>query len=555
MEKQRWLSLLTAGTLLVSAAAVPAYAAPPDDDYGGLAITQPTPSTRREPTEAPPADDVGGLAGTSPTPSNRRLPTEPMPEDDVGGLASTSPTPSNRRLPTSPMPGDDNGGLASPTVSGKGPIINNNRGQEEDGSGEAEPAEEPGEILAGVTLDASRHGAYVLGSSGKLPTFRPSSGMTRAEAAVILSRLLPQDTVLPPGASYSDVPADAWYAQAVGTMGALGVMRPGEAEFQPGAAVTRGEFLRYVASFFPLREDAELFRDVPGTHENAAFIRSARAYGWVRGGSDGTFQPDQPLTRAAAVTILNSALGRTADKNYIDLHHPAFYVDVAPDAWYYYDIMEASVAHTHTDNGSERWTAHTARTEVPAEGLQLADGWLYYYDAAQGDIARNRSVGNFAFNAAGHFTSGNTELDGKLRAIVLAQTNGTMSREEMLRALYLYTRDSFKYLRRPAYAMGANDFMVTDALRILNTGYGNCYCYASLFWFLSRWIGYDAVIYSGTVGQNRAPHSWVEIKFDEKWYIFDAELEMAYRRRGRTDINLYKYIDVNNGWRYVRPRS
>ena len=73
--------------------------------------------------------------------------------------------------------------------------------------------------------------------------------------------------------------------------------------------------------------------------------------------------------------------------------------------------------------------------------------------------------------------------------------------------------------------------------------------------FRSRWIGFDSVIYSGTVGQNRAPHSWVEIQFDGKWYIYDTELEMAYHRKGRYDINLYHFIDRGNGWRYVRPKS
>ena len=63
--------------------------------------------------------------------------------------------------------------------------------------------------------------------------------------------------------------------------------------------------------------------------------------------------------------------------------------------------------------------------------------------------------------------------------------------------------------------------------------------------------GYDAAIYSGTVGNNRAPHSWVEIEFDGRNYIFDTELEMAYRKKGRYDVNLYKYIDVD-GWHYIR---
>lgn len=522
MVKQRILSLLMAGALLIGTA-VPAYAA--EDEFGGLAPSYPTSSDRRLPEDEPPEDDVGGLAGTESEPAEEKKPSRPAPADDIGGLADPNAVPKKDK-------------------------------DEDDGESEEKPGEsesDEGKILAGVTLDSTNHIAYVSGSGGEFPTFRPSDGVTRGAAAVMLFRLLPKNAVSSSSVTYSDVAADAWYGPAARIMGTLGVIRPVETEFLPDELLTRGEFIRYVASFFPLRTDADLPPDVPETNENALYIRSALAYGWVQGGSDGTFRPGELLTRAAAVSILNRALGRKADQAYIAAHHPAFYLDVSPDAWYYYDILEASTAHEHS--GAETWTSHTARTEVPANGFHLLSGWLYYYDAAQGDIVRNRSVGNFPFDASGHFTSGNAELDGKLHQIVKTRTSESMTQPEKLRALYVYTRDSFKYLRRPAYAMGAHDFMVTDALRILNTGYGNCYCYASLFWFLSRWIGYDSVIYSGTVGQNRAPHSWVEIQFDGKWYIYDTELEMAYHRKGRYDINLYHYIDHNNGWRYIRPKS
>ena len=103
--------------------------------------------------------------------------------------------------------------------------------------------------------------------------------------------------------------------------------------------------------------------------------------------------------------------------------------------------------------------------------------------------------------------------------------------------------------------MGVYDYMETDALRILETGCGNCYCYAALLWYLTRWIGYESVIYNGTVGVRKSPHSWVEITMDGKTYIFDAELEMAYRRKKRFDVNLYKFYDAGNSWNYRRPKA
>lgn len=405
------------------------------------------------------------------------------------------------------------------------------------------------DAVSGGALITNDHVAYLSGSSG---LFRPQDNLTRAEAAQIFLRLLRQK--VPVTVRYTDVPADAWYAEAAGVMGSMGVMRSGMSTFAPNEALTRGEFISCVAQFFAPRTDAVQFSDVSSSYPYAAYILSARAWGWVEGFSDGTLRPSQLITRAEAVTILNRALGRTADLNYLSRTYPAgLYLDVPTTSWAYAEVMEASVAHTHVPSAvGETWTSHTKTDIGLASGFHLIDGWLYYYDANAGAFAVNTSVGNFTFNSQGRFTSGSDDLDQKLHDIVLAHTNDSMTQEQKLRALYVYTRDSFTYLRRSPYEFGATGWMQTDALNMLNTGYGNCYCYAAVFWYLARWLGYDARIYSGTVGWNYAPHAWVEITMDGTSYIYDTELEMAYHRKGRYEINLYKYIDVD-GWHYVKP--
>ena len=395
-----------------------------------------------------------------------------------------------------------------------------------------------------ATLNATDHIVYMQGYGDE--SFGPNNYLTRAEIAVILLRLLSEPVT--PTVFFSDVPVDAWYAEAANTMGTLGIVRT--ETFLPDEAISRAEFVRWLSSFFTTRTDAEQFPDVSDDSPDAPYILNARAWGWVEGSDDGAFHPDDPLTRAEAVTIINRALNRSPDQAYINDVQPVFYWDVAPGRWYYNNIMEASTAHTYSsDGGAEQWTSCTV---VPAElpdGLLHKDGWLYYFDSAKNDIVRNASVGNFDFDANGHFTSGNTQLDGLLYDIYVTHTNGgmTVREEQRLRALYNYTRDSFKYLRRSPYPFGVLDFMEEDALRILTTGYGNCYCYASLFWYLARWEGYDARIFNGTVGSSRSPHSWVEITFDGTSYIFDTELEMSYRLKGQY-INMYKWLGY--GWHY-----
>ena len=423
-------------------------------------------------------------------------------------------------------------------------------GTPEDSTPEDGTPEGTGDTPSGLILVTDDHTAYITGSAG---SFHPQDSITRAEAAQILCRLLPEGTS--GSAAFTDVPESAWYAQAAGTLGSLGVMRAGESTFQPDEAITRGEFIRSVACFFPARADADQFPDVPAGDPDAPYILTARSWGWLSGFDDGTVRPGQTLTRAEAVAMLNRALGRSPDKAYIDSACPVFYLDVSRDNWFYYEVAEASVTHRHAaSDGVEYWLDHTPIPAGLETGFHLVDGWLYYYDGEQDQVVRSAPVGSFTFDASGHFTTGNADLDGRLREIVLSKTTPDMNQEQKLRALYIYTRDSFTYLRRPAYAFGAAGFMEQDALNMLQTGYGNCYSYASLFWYLSRWIGYDSIIYSGTVGSNRAPHSWVEIAFDGKYHIFDTELEMAYHKKGRYEINLYKYIDVD-GWQYRRPST
>lgn len=257
MGKNRWVSLLLVLVMLITAVpvraletAVPGVETYSEDAFGGLA--------------PPPEKNSDGKA------------TRPAGEDDYGGLAPEN-TPSKRKQDST---------SAQAAVAGK--------------------------IPAGVSLITAAHPAYLLGGSGAFPAFHPTRQITRAEAAQMLYRLLPSSTAVP-DAAYADVPQGAFYADAVKTLAGLGVLEAQDGMLNTGEPVTRGEFTRYVASFFPLRSDAELFSDVAEDDPNADFIRSARAYGWAQG-SGGLYHPDEIITRATAVVLLNRALGRTPDR-------------------------------------------------------------------------------------------------------------------------------------------------------------------------------------------------------------------------------------------------
>ncbi len=281
---------------------------------------------------------------------------------------------------------------------------------------------------AGLTLDSSRHIAYLSGSDEALPLFSPTAPLTRAHAAQMLHSLLttPAEITI----SYADIPSGAWYEQAAREMGSLGVMQAGETDFCPNEALTRAEFVRCLSYFFPLRSDAEPFSDVPETHPDAAAILSAKACGWVQG--DGGFRPDDPISRIEAVVILNRALGRVPDLDYISRSAPVFYRDVTPANWYYYEVMEASVPHEyHHLGGAERWTSHTAQATPPTEGFYLIDGYLYYYDSARKDILRNESRELLSFSASGQCFAAKTRLHQKMVDFVTERGQARVTLTEM----------------------------------------------------------------------------------------------------------------------------
>ena len=187
------------------------------------------------------------------------------------------------------------------------------------------------------------------------------------------------------------------------------------------------------------------------------------------------------------------------------------------------------------------------------EGFVNLDGWLYRVDGT-GLFYMDTEIDGLYYGPDGRYTSGSAELDALVAEALEPICAEYDTREEMLRAAYLYVRDSFTYLRRNYYEVGADGWQTDEAVTMLTTGRGNCYCYAAAFWALARGLGYDATAVAGTVGWDRSPHGWV-IMYDEEGtrIIYDTELEMAYHyNRGQLDVDLYAMTpDDAYGWNYI----
>ena len=224
----------------------------------------------------------------------------------------------------------------------------------EEGSSIADPDD------TGVSgwLNTKDHIQYLGGYGGG--KFGPNDNMTRAQAAQMFYNLLLEQNV-PITVSFTDVPADAWYAKAVNTLGSLGIIAGiGNNQFAPERSITRAEFTVIAMRFTNLGLDGENpFSDVPDDAWYFDYVVRAAQYGWIGGYSDGTFRPNNTITRAEVTTIVNRMLGRTADKDYVDAHRGELtqFTDVSTSYWAYYQIMEATNAHDYDrTNSGEDWT-------------------------------------------------------------------------------------------------------------------------------------------------------------------------------------------------------
>lgn len=225
-----------------------------------------------------------------------------------------------------------------------------------------EGTESSGSAQGPAGLNTQDHIAYLIGRGGG--GVQPTETITRAEVAAILFRLLTDEAraeFWSTADCYPDVAADAWYHNPVSTLTAMGILtgRP-DGTFGPDQAITRAELVAMVLRFYQTSgvQAAIPFPDVSGDAWYADAVSAGVSLGLLVGRGDGTFAPTSPITRAETATFLNRALGRRPQDGQL-LDGAVHWADNPADAWYYEDMLEATVTHTFlwTGTGAEQWTA------------------------------------------------------------------------------------------------------------------------------------------------------------------------------------------------------
>ena len=227
---------------------------------------------------------------------------------------------------------------------------------------------EPVELIPiDPTPIAETHYAFMIGFAED-GTIRPHANITRAEVATIFFRLITDEyraSVWTQTNSFADVQLDRWFNNAISTMensGLFAGMPLGE-NFGPNQAATRAEFAAMVVNYLGLGHyrstGGNAFTDIEG-HWASDAINVAYLQGWINGFGDGTFRPDELITRAQVAALVNRALGRLPETADDLLEGMVMWPDnMNPNAWYFLYIQEATNSHYHVkkeDGIHETWT-------------------------------------------------------------------------------------------------------------------------------------------------------------------------------------------------------
>lgn len=210
------------------------------------------------------------------------------------------------------------------------------------------------------TLIDDDHFAYIIGYPDE--TIRPNNNITREEATMIFYRLLRddvRDAIFTTNNTFKDIAPERWSNSAISTMANGGYIlgRP-DGNFDPEAPITRAEFATMTVRFAKLMDDSGAsFSDIDN-HWAASYILKAATATWINGYPDGTFRPDQNITRAEAMTLVNNVLNRHVNKE--GLHKDTrFWIDIKEGEWYYFIVLEATNSHNYVrqdDGTNETWT-------------------------------------------------------------------------------------------------------------------------------------------------------------------------------------------------------
>lgn len=174
---------------------------------------------------------------------------------------------------------------------------------------------------------------------------RADANVKRAEAVTMLVRLKGYTIEENYKEIYKDVKEKDWYSKYILTAYREGILEEKEGEnFRPNDNMTRAELAQLISHVDKNNSAKAPFTDIEG-HKYIEAINKSYGNNRIKGYPDNTFRPDQEITRAETVTMLNNLFDRKVRERGLKEVEVKKYIDLDKNHWAYYEIIEAS--HTH----------------------------------------------------------------------------------------------------------------------------------------------------------------------------------------------------------------
>lgn len=187
-----------------------------------------------------------------------------------------------------------------------------------------------------ITAEEVYDAPYIMGYEDG--TFRPETEITRAEAATAVARATGLEPQSSGDVKFPDISAH-WaeiYINAAADKEIVNGYEDGN--FRPDENITRAEFAKIIVKLTEkdISQKSTEFSDVE-THWAEAYIAVLAEKDIITGYEDNTFRPDEAITRAEAVAIINRAVTRNCAPNLI-----MPFKDVTDEHWAYAEIVKAA---------------------------------------------------------------------------------------------------------------------------------------------------------------------------------------------------------------------
>lgn len=195
-----------------------------------------------------------------------------------------------------------------------------------------------------------KHNKYINGYPDN--TFRQENKITRGEMATMLTRIILDGKQVPITENkFNDISNDYWAKNEVNYLASKGLLNGYEdGTFRPENPITRAEVATIlVRSNGDIKQKfKKIFPDIDDSHWANKYIEKATELGYMLGYEDGSFKPDQVITRGETVVTLNRIYRNPCDLKETN-NSKILFTDLDKNNWAYNDIVKAILSHEHVE--------------------------------------------------------------------------------------------------------------------------------------------------------------------------------------------------------------